>query len=712
MIKTLDLLLYSIKYDYIRWHVAINESLEIMKNFKSLLSLLAILSYSLTAFAQLTVKPTATNAISYMYVGDTFVYVDDEINLTRNPGSAGTLVRNANIALRNGGQLLQRNSGNTGTGELSLYQRGTVDNAFSYNFWCSPVGLTNTATGNGAFAYRPPNGGTPGEDQILFRPLTDLISQQAFIRFNSAGFQGITTGSTLQVETRWIFSLVRQPDYSGWLQIGNFGEIPAGLGFTMKGVQRQGNDNTMIDGEPNNNGGGQRYDFRGRPNSGTITPQISGGEYTLIGNPYPSALDLSAFLLRNSSGGTGTFTTPTINGGTQSQSRLNRTTGVAHFWEGNQTSHFVADYIGGYGTFSPMLSVGAGVNVRATFFSYDAAGNQVAPTGAMGAILDRRFSPIGQGFMIEGRPGINGNCIFDTNMRIYVPQGTSSSVFRASKEETAPVPGQGIGAHYPDVNNMPRDFALIKIGINMNDTHTRELAVGLHPLATDGHDMGGDAKLTANPTDVTFVVDDNKGFVINAAPQDEYQSLPITLDAAIPSEFRFSVHQTENFDYNNVYLYDSLRDTYHDILKGSAVVRLRAGEFAGRYFIRFTKESEPIVTNDDTITQDDITTDNDIAIGDDVQSVEQTIFETGLLESLSVYQNNTTQSLEIHNPNGEILKDMNLHDIAGKLIISKENLGSQSTYSFPTDNLSTGVYIVQFSTVEGFSKTQKVRIAN
>ena len=194
--------------------------------------------------------------------------------------------------------------------------------------------------------------------------------------------------------------------------------------------------------------------------------------------------------------------------------------------------------------------------------------------------------------------------------------------------------------------------------------------------------MAGSAKITQNPTDVTFIVASQKGFVINAAPQDEHQTLPIVLDAGIPSEFRFSVHHTENFDYDSVYLYDSLRDTYHDIFNESAVVRVRAGEFAGRYFICFIKESEPIVPNDDiTITQDDITTDNDIAIGDDAQSAKPTIFESGLLEYLSVYQNNITQSLEMHNPNGEILKDMNLHDIAGKLIIYKDNLGPQSIYS-------------------------------
>jgi hypothetical protein len=70
------------------------------------------------------------------------------------------------------------------------------------------------------------------------------------------------------------------------------------------------------------------------------------GELVLTGNPYPSAIDLSAFLLD-----------------------ATNTTGIAYFWEQDKTidSHYIADYKGGYGTFSP-LGGSNGVYTPATFF--------------------------------------------------------------------------------------------------------------------------------------------------------------------------------------------------------------------------------------------------------------------------------------------------------------------------------------------------------
>jgi hypothetical protein len=44
-----------------------------------------------------------------------------------------------------------------------------------------------------------------------------------------------------------------------------------------------------------NNPGEQRYDFRGKPNDGTISITVLNLQFTLTGNPYPSAIDLSAF---------------------------------------------------------------------------------------------------------------------------------------------------------------------------------------------------------------------------------------------------------------------------------------------------------------------------------------------------------------------------------------------------------------------------------
>jgi hypothetical protein len=40
-------------------------------------------------------------------------------------------------------------------------------------------------------------------------------------------------------------------------------------------------------------GSAQRYDFRGKPNDGTIDIPVLLDELTLTGNPYPSALNFA-----------------------------------------------------------------------------------------------------------------------------------------------------------------------------------------------------------------------------------------------------------------------------------------------------------------------------------------------------------------------------------------------------------------------------------
>jgi len=267
------------------------------------------------------------------------------------------------------------------------------------------------------------------------------------------------------------------------------------------------------------------------------------------------------------------------------------------------------------------------------------------------------------------------------------------SDFRNSE---TPVPAIGVSNYYADINNLGAPYPQIKIGIGINDTYSRELAIGLHKLGTSGYDIAGDARMGGLPTDVSFSIEGLSGYVINAAPQDEYQLLPLALIAETTAEYRFGVHFTENFTYEGVYLVDLETETYHDILNETVLIQLEAGEHNERFAIAFTTEEE---------SQDDDTTDDD-----DTLSVDDVVLEEGILESFTVFQNNEGGQLEIHNPLGVSLDTMSLFDMSGKLVISENDLGIQSVYNFPTSNLSTGIYIVQFNTTEGLTKGRKISI--
>ncbi len=118
---------------------------------KQLFTLALFALTSATVFGQLYVQPT-TNSASYVYVEDTFVYVKGDVNLNKNDaGSVPATDRiTPSIMLRQGAQFLQgdntASARNSGNGFLSVFQEGTAD-AFNYNFWASPVGISEDDAG-------------------------------------------------------------------------------------------------------------------------------------------------------------------------------------------------------------------------------------------------------------------------------------------------------------------------------------------------------------------------------------------------------------------------------------------------------------------------------------------------------------------------------------------------------------------------------------
>ncbi len=666
-----------------------------------------VLSFSLVANAQLYVKPSGPAGLevpSYVFVNDTFIFVEQDVNLEIN--EANNPLAESSIILRNEAQLLQGNGpdqANKGTGDLSIFQEGTV-NRWDYNFWGSPVGLafngsgSAAADGNSVFAMRPIGGGFTDTNQVIFNPENLVGSNPALLGGDFDGSVGPT--APLVIATYWLWSFQSGVDFGDWIHIDDTGTLEAGYGFSMKGVN--GFDPTDIhgDGVLNNdgiltNGTGQRLDFRGRPNNGTIAVMVGpANALTLAGNPYPSALDLNYFLLQNS--GSGTFTATDINGNVINVDRTNITTGTALFWDSNPNvmSHFLEDYEGGYGAYSPMMNLNdPGMSVNATFYMYDETGAQIPGSDTTTdqsnvGTFARRFSPVGQGFMIQGDAG--GDALFTNNQRVFVKEGNNSD-FRSNEEV---IPAVGVSTYYPDINNLGYDYPRLKIGIGINDTYSRELGIALHKNATTGYDIGGDARMGGLATDVSFSIDDGKAYVINAAPQDEYQLLPLVIDAETTAEYRFGVHFIENFTYEGVYLFDKETEIYHDILSESVLIQLEAGEYNNRFSIAFTKESQDSDDDDTTLSVDDV------------------VLEDGILESFTVFQNNAEDQLEIHNPLGVSLDTMSLFDISGKLVISENDLGIQSVYNFPTSRLSAGIYIVQFSTTEGLTKGRKISVSN
>lgn len=578
-------------------------------------------------FAQLYVSSN-----SFVYNKGTVVFVNKEVNLQNN----------GNFYLRNEGQLLQGTSGvsaNLGEGKVSVFQEGTSDN-FDYNYWCSPVGNASASIGNEAFGIA-----------MLGQP-TSLTATTPATILAMNNYNG--TSNPLAIAPYWIYKFLSSATYSQWFQVGAAATISAGEGFTMKGTS--GTDLTDIEanGIQNNPGGigAQRYDFRGKPNDGNITVSVDTNKFTLTGNPYPSALHVNGFLLDVTNAAC---------------------TGIAYYWEQNKTtnSHFLAQYQGGYGAYSPISLVSNGLYVAATFNTYYGDGSLNTTGTSSGLVIERKYAPIGQGFMVKGAS--NGAISIKNSHRDYYKESGSLSQFERSSV---------LQNNQTTTENSEGEVSHFRLNTTFNNQFTKQIALAFVPEATDLVDRGIDALSPSSndlPNDVYFFLDNSK-YVIQGINFDVNKRIPIGVKSTNNTTFKFMIPEVINFDQNqNIYLYDGQDGTYHDIKNGMHEVMLPTGIYNNRFEITFLET---------TLNTNEIIKDN-----------------------LIVLQNNQNQILTISNPNLIELKSVNLYDMTGKQIFSRENLGIQQNHHFSTNGLPEAVYLVEMLTNDNLKIGQKIIIS-
>jgi hypothetical protein len=582
------------------------------------------------------------SANTNVLVNNEVVYVQKEMELN---------AASSNFYLRKDAQLLQGTTvagANKGLGNLSVFQEGSTNN-FQYNYWCSPVGGNIATAGNSPF----------GVTQL--KDIADLTTSNAPTILAANNYNG--TASPFAIAPYWINKLVATAGYSDWTSVGSSSNLNAGEGFTMKGTS--GTNLITVNGVQNNPGSKQRYDFRGKPNDGTISIPVAIEQFTLTGNPYPSAIDLSAFLIA-----------------------ATNCTGIAYFWEQDKTvnSHYIADYKGGYGAFSPGSLGSSGVYVPATFYSYDGSGNEGAATGT-GGTYERRFSPVGQGFLIDGTA--NGTVEMKNSYRVFVKEGaTNYSQFEKNVNQSKTKNTFGYSAiqsvsgfDYTKVNIAPTPQ--IRFNTLLNNEGVRQLALTFIPEATDGVDRAMDAMSSSDDSaaDIYFVLEDSE-FVINAVKFDIDKSIPIGFRNTGEANYKITVKEILNFtEASNVYLHDKVADLYYDIKNSFHEMTLPSGVNNKQYELTFK---------------------NNAALG----------VEEKAIQNFVIYQNNAEKSLTISNSLLMDLASCSLYDVAGKIIFSKKDLGTNASYKFSTSGLSDGIYIVKLATKDKIEVGKKIIIKN
>ncbi len=578
------------------------------------------------AYAQLSVRNNA-----YIFVNDEVVFVEDDVNLEE---------ADATIYLRNEAQLVQGSgtTGNSGIGELSVYQRGTVHN-FAYNYWSSPVGnvLSNDNTNRN------------------FSPTSNLYGVTGLTTSNAAslitGYDG--SSSPLEIAQYWLWKYNPGTVYSEWDYVGSTGDVASGYGFTMKG-----STGSLT----------QLYDFRGKPNTGTIGTSVLNAQFTLVGNPYPSALDTVDYIHDATNSGL--------------------ITGTLYFWEQDLTalSHVLNNYIGGYATYTISSDGMIESFVPAVFHTVNQDGTNGTDTGtSTSGKAVHRYIPVGQGFMIEGT-GAGTTFTRNSHREYYKQSGVNSEFFRTTGDDTDTQQVTGtINELTYDENGyqiVGSEYKRFRLNIDFDQHHTRQLLHNFHSSATNGFDYGLESNNSnPNPADAYFILED-MAYITQAHNFDVDLKIPlvVVLDEAMPLTLK--IHDVQNFEDQPIYLHDKETDVYYDLDEVDFEVNLEAGEYTDRFEITFKD-------------------------GSDVLGITE--FDTN---EFTILQNNNVSQLTIKNPNSVDVKSVTLYDALGKRVMQEVNLNTSTRYDFPTKSLSDGLYVVNVTLANKQTINKKIIVAN
>ena len=553
------------------------------------------------AEAQLAVRNDA-----YVYVNDEIVFVEDDINLGE-PAST--------IYLRTDAQVIQGTgtTGNSGEGALSVYQDGNVG-VYEYNYWCSPTGLPAVATGNGLFGI------------TLLNDIVDDVNSTSAGTTHQPGYNG--TSAPLNIEPYWIWTYPAGTDYTGWVYAGDATLIAPGYGFSMKGTVGSGEN--------------QNYDFRGKPNTGTISITVVNGSETLVGNPYPSAMDAHAYIW-------------------DAENR-NVFDGVLRYWEQDPTtdSHNLASYDGGYTTYTIDEFSFVPTIVPAVFKTYNTDGTEAGNSGTTNTgKIPERYIPIGQGFKILANA--SGTLKAKNSHRVYEKESGGNSAFFKSANS------KGKKTENSIFTTVAEDTKRFRLNISFNNLYSRQLVETFNDRATESFDRGLEIKQNENDklgSDAYWLLE-NEAYLAQALPFNEAMKIPLHITIANDMPVNIKIADVQNFDSDlPIFIHDKTTDLYVNLQSQDFSVNLDAGNYTERFEVTFRA---------------------DVTLAT----------EEHLVDSMDAIQNNTTDILKVLNPSNLDIKSILVYDVSGKQVITERPNDISNAYELSTKQLSTGVYIVK-----------------
>ncbi|WP_452232729.1 GEVED domain-containing protein [Lacinutrix sp. MEBiC02595] len=581
------------------------------------------------------ISTTASHANVGLFIDSNKTFTingDNEVNNSWYFQLDGTL------DLKSDSQLIQKSNSDlvtSATGKILRRQEGTSD-YYWYNYWGSPVGETGVTTLSDNNTSSNNTNNTPFKINMLKDGDGNGLS------FTNANNQIGT------LSTRWMYTYKNGVTYYDYESLSTTTAINSGVGYIHKGT-----------GEGAGEGAEQEYIFEGKPNNGTIKVSVSdvggGGsvagesktEY-ILGNPYPSALDVRQFIDDN-------------------QSVLQ---GDIHLWQQwAGTSHTTTEYEGGYAT----------VNKTGSVLAYQFEGGIGGNNGSLdGTKRPTWYLPIGQGFVVEITS--DGSVEFNNNQRIFIKEtdadGTvenGSVFFREATQDRS------------DDSEREEDIMRkIRLEFNALDGQAtrRELLLGFSDFTTDAYDYGYESKNTdENHDDLSLLLEDEYMTIQAYAAISNDKVVPLALKTSGSNSYSIKLTEVINIaDEQEVYLKDNLRDVYFDLREEAAYTFLsEAGQFDERFEIVFEGAR---------LSTEEVTANND-----------------------AIIYFNSNQNLLYAKQLKEDVASLVVHNVLGQNVYTKENVKTSDLENgVSLENTSTGVYLVTMKMKSNLTVTKKIII--